>query len=277
MIISPIQTNYNYSIKPQKSLTRTVQPKLGKPCKNVSFEGMSRILGSQTIDHFLKHAEIVGETTIYKKYNLGFMSKFLERFFPIKVVVVKCNRPKFPESTIFSLFEKGFEKSKTLAELDSKELGIMEVMSRKTKDIGKFYLPKVNEYRSHIHLKRTLPENYLQIEYLASFEGIKYHGIGTQLLNIATEESQKRGFGGNITLFCLNDIPADYLKHSKYFEQMKQEKPTPFYYKFGLTSDPETNEIVKKKDYYLDRFYMYLPDDKRQKLLLELKKTPILR
>ena len=106
-------------------------------------------------------------------------------------------------------------------------------------------------------------QTYSEIRHIRSLDGDKYKGIGTTLINLAINESEKNGNKGAIWL--LSEKGYQWAA-SKY---RRQENPIPFYYKLGFRApsdiDKENENLIKKRQF----------DDIKDKQILILKPEKI--
>lgn len=122
-----------------------------------------------------------------------------------------------------------------------KEAGFMDM------DIGSV-LPK--KYCSSPQTDNNIPE----VKHLRSLLGDKYSGIGTELINVAVEESIKKGKNGALWL----NAETGYA--SMFSDYRSDENPIPFYYKLGFKSlDKDIDDLIKKSLEAND--YENLPED----------------
>lgn len=268
------------------------------PSKNVSFEGLRKVINAgvrtaqddylteawltnlfkaDSVQDFLQKIKILGDTTIMKRVEKGNRVEFV----PEKVSVVKAvpNGASDRDSNFyFGLFEKGFEKAKTVEELDSKELGLIEVQYKDVKHMH-FLFGEDSEARSDKVLKRVY-DKALKVHYLISYEGDKYKGIGTKLLDLAVDKSKQMGLGGKVFLFAENDFPGIYLKQSDYCNKRKLATPTIFYHNYGFISAPSINRAIKDAIEFKcsapQGFTMYLPQKSIKQINQRLKNAPIM-
>lgn len=86
------------------------------------------------------------------------------------------------------------------------------------------------------------PDNNIpQVTHLRSIAGDKYAGIGTALLDVAVDESKKRGKMGALWLY------ADKGYAHSVASYRKNESPLPFYYKLGFESlDKNLNAQIQE-------------------------------
>jgi len=241
--------------------------------KNVSFNGLRRLLNADTVDAFLKKVEVVGDVVIQKRVE----EKGRLELVPTAVTLVKVQKPFTKERgnsrTFYSLFERGFRKAKSVKDLDSKELGLMELeyANLENMHVSSDVTPEV---KSFIAAKKAYKEA-LEIDYLVSYEGDKYRGIGTRLLDIAIDVSNKLGFGGRTFLYSLNKIPADYMKDSVYCWRMQSANPTKFYFDYGFRADGATNRWIKDGYTDIKSINMYLPQKTINQKLSARKEHPL--
>lgn len=226
-----------------------------KNSSSPSFCGLREVLGAYTVKAFLNKVQKIGDVVILKKtYEKGKL-----KLTPTKVALVKCKLTKKAEKdskVFFGLFEPNYSKAITPEELDAAELGLVEVKYKNLKGVKLSQGTKA-EIQSVGALTRVYNEG-LKILHLISYEGDKYKGIGTALLDTVFEQSKQMKLGGKVFLYAKNLFPQAYLKKSNYCTQMAKSTPTQFYYNYGFRADNATNELLANKS-TVDGFTMHLP------------------
>lgn len=241
--------------------------------KNVSFNGMRRVLALDNVDSFLKTVQYVGDVVIQKRVP----EKGWQTLVPSMAALVKAEVPdKYNlngKRWFFSLFEKGFEKSDSVKSLDAKELGLMEAVGVNLKTISMPY-ENTPDYKSFSAVKRAY-DKAVEVFYLTSYEGDKYRGIGTRLLDVAFDLSKQLKYGGKVFLYSLNKIPAYYTKNSDYCWNMRKKMPTEFYYKYGFRADSAINRYMQD-GYFPDSITMHLPKNTISHINKTRKEYPVI-
>lgn len=275
-----------------------------------SFKGLRQVLDINTIEAFAKKVQILGDTVIYRRSN---DSK--QRLVPTVVTVAKTTLgDKKDSKTYFSLFEKGVdtivteirdilkqlgqkaindmestEKAKLLEQIDQKELGIIEVQ---LKDLAHTHVYQGGgiETKSVNAIKKAY-DKAVKVLYLVSYEGDKYKGIGSKLLDCAVDfgASRELGVGGKIYLQAKNLIPKEFRKNSPYCRKRALDVPVEFYLKYGLRADNATNKMAiissgptglflnRSACRELDGVFLHLQRAERQAILARLKDEPLIK
>lgn len=239
-----------------------------KNTSSQSFCGLREVIGAYTTKAFLDKVQKIGDVVLLKKsYKKGKL-----KLSPTKVALVKCKLSKKSEresKVFFGLFEPNYTKAQSVEELDATELGLVEVKYKNLKGV-KLNQGTKAEIQSADALTRVYNEG-LKILHLISYEGDKYKGIGTALLDTVFEQSKQMQLGGKVFLYAKNLFPQAYLKRSNYCGKMAQSSPTQFYYNYGFRADKATNELLANKS-TTDGFTMHLPINVIQDKLGKRKK-----
>lgn len=241
--------------------------------QKTSFNGLRQIINPKNTDAFFKQTKKLGEIEILKKtYENG-----KQKFTPIKVSVVEFilgKKDKAEAKTLYSLFENDYIKSKDLNSLDTKELGLVEFKIKKPTNIKYLGISKEQD-RSLEAVKKAYNNTALMILHLISYEGDKYKGIGTNLLNLVVKKSKDIKQNGKVFLYARNSFDPSYYKNSKYCKIQENSVPTLFYYNYGFRADKKTNDLlenfIKNKknnnEKPIDGIAMFLPEHKAKEIL----------
>lgn len=115
-----------------------------------------------------------------------------------------------------------------------------KLMSGKT-ELGYMHMNCDSIFKEDKYLCPEPDNNIPEITHIRSLEGNKYYGIGTNLINAAVEESQRRGKGGSVWCETEQGYAHGLSSYRKY------ENPIPFYYKMGFKSlDEKINALIEK-------------------------------
>ena len=138
--------------------------------------------------------------------------------------------------------------------IKKKELGYMDMQLHS--------LIPDDDYKS----SEKLPyEIFPEIKHLRTLSGDEYSGIGSTLINIAVNESQKNGYDGALWLITDKGFAKTLSSYRS------NENPIPFYYKLGFKAlDGNKDESIKK--WINKSMYNMLPDSELLMLTPEAAK-----
>ena len=220
-----------------------------------NFNGLRQVINASTIADFLKKTQNIADIDVFEKtYEKGKL-----KLKPKKVALIKCkvSRKEEKDSKIlYCLFDKNYTNAKTVEDIDACELGLAEVKYKNLKD-ATLQQGSEREIASVRALKKAYQEG-LKILHLISFEGDKYKGIGTTLLDTIVQKSKEMGLGGKVFLYAKNLFPEQYLKNSAYCKKMANKSPIKFYYNYGFRADETANRLLETGK-EIDGFTLHLP------------------
>ncbi len=136
--------------------------------------------------------------------------------------------------------ETGKIDKKTIVRDTIGDFVMFKVMSGQ-EELGYLHMDCDSVFKEDKFLSMEPDNNIPEITHLRSLRGDKYYGIGTSLIDVAIEESKKRGKKG--ALWCKTEQGYAY----SLSPHRQNENPIPFYYKMGFKSpDGMIDSLIKR-------------------------------